>query len=113
MNTPCDFNILCANVLLFELNRTGDLACYRNEALDRLNEYDAVNGTKYFETLKTFIACGGSKQNASQKLYIHRNSLSYRLKCIEDILDTDLDDIAAQAKLWFDIKIKETLDAEC
>lgn len=112
-NTLCDFNILCANVLLSELNRTGDLACYRNEALDRLNEYDVVNGTKYFETLKAFITCGGSKQNASQKLYIHRNSLSYRLKCIEDILDINLDDITVQTKLWFDIKITETLDAEC
>lgn len=83
---------------------------YRNEALDRLIEYDAINGTKYFETLKAFIACGGSKQKASQELYIHRNSLTYRLNFIEDLLDVSLDDVAVQTKLWFDIKIRETLD---
>lgn len=109
-NRLCDFEFLCANVFLFELNRTGDLDCYRNEALDRLIEYDAINGTKYFETLKAFIACGGSKQKASQELYIHRNSLTYRLNFIEDLLDVSLDDVAVQTKLWFDIKIRETLD---
>lgn len=112
-NQLCDFEFLCANVLLFEFNRTGDLDCYRNEALDRLVEYDAINGTKYFETLKAFIACGGSKQKASQKLFIHRNSLTYRLNYIEDLLDVSLDDVAIQTKLWLDIKIKETLDANC
>ena len=73
-------------------------------------EYDEKNGTKYFETLKAFIACGGSKQKASQELYIHRNSLTYRLNFIEDLLDVSLDDVAVQTKLWFDIKIRETLD---
>lgn len=105
------FEQYAVDALLFDLMHTSRLDCYRNEGLDTLELYDRQNGTQYYETLKCFISCGASKQKASQALYIHRNTLSYRLERIEELLQVDLSDIDVQTKLYLDIKVKEILDA--
>ena len=37
---------------------------------------------------------------AASKLYVHRNSLMYRIKKCEEIMDIDLSDRKAYEKLW-------------
>lgn len=106
------FEQLTVDALLLDLMRTSSLDCYRNEGLDMLCVYDEQNGTQYYETLKCFISCGASKQKASQALFVHRNTLSYRLERIEEFLDVSLSDIDVQTRLYLDIKIKEILDQE-
>lgn len=104
------FEQFAVDALLLDLMRTSSLDCYRNEGLDMLCIYDEQNGTQYYETLKCFISYGASKQKASQALFIHRNTLSYRLERIEELLQVDLSDIDVQTKLYLDIKVKEILD---
>lgn len=106
-----EFEILCADVLLYEFMRTANLDIYRSEALDKLCEFDEKNMTQYYETLKCYLFCGGSKQRASNALFVHRNTLTYRLERTEELLNLSLGDFDVQTKLWFDIKIKEALDA--
>lgn len=98
--------------LLCDMMHTADLDCYRNEALDDLQREDDKNGTQLYKTLKAFISCGGSKQKASQALYIHRNTLSYRLEQIADILHMDINNTDVQTRLYLDIRIKEVLDRQ-
>lgn len=104
------FEQIAVDALLLDLIRTSSLDCYRNEGLDSLCRYDEQNGTQYYETLNRFIACGASKQKTSQALYIHRNTLSYRLERISEHLHVDLNDPDTQARLYLDIKIRELLD---
>lgn len=104
------FEQLTVDALLLDLMRTSSLDCYRNEGLDTLCLYDEQNGTQYYETLKCFISCGASKQKASQTLFIHRNTLAYRLERIEELLHVSLSDIDVQTRLYLDIKIREFLD---
>jgi hypothetical protein len=58
----------------------------------RLHEYDAANGTELLLTLETYLMNNKSLLAASSKLYIHRSTMTYRLKNIEKLVDMHLDD---------------------
>ena len=55
-------------------------------------EYDKKNDANLLLTLKTFCTCCGSKKRAAQELFIHRNTLQYRLNKIESLLGISLSD---------------------
>ncbi len=51
-----------------------------------LFEYDGIYHTDYLSTLAAFCDCNGNKTLTSEKLYIHRNTLNYRLLKMCEIL---------------------------
>ncbi|WP_171050821.1 PucR family transcriptional regulator [Bacillus sp. BHET2] len=59
------------------------------EYLSPLLTYDRDHDGNLMETLKVFLACQGSKQETSKKLFIVRQTLYHRLKKIEDLLGKD------------------------
>jgi hypothetical protein len=56
-------------------------------ALHMLKEYDRKNGTVHIHTLKTYLDANCNGTVAAQTLHIHKNTLYYRLKQIEDLTD--------------------------
>lgn len=52
-------------------------------------EYDASHDTEYFQTAKEYLDCGMSLSRASERLFIHRATLIYRLKKIEELFRCD------------------------
>lgn len=44
------------------------------------------------EALEAYLECGAKMQAAAEKLYLHRNTLRYRLKRAEKLLNVSLDD---------------------
>lgn len=67
-----------------------NLKQFVEEYLGALIKYDRENKTDWLETLGIFLEEGGSIQNAAEKLYIHPNTMSYRLKRIQEILECDV-----------------------
>ena len=65
---------------------------YCNDRLHKLEEYDHANGTYLQDTLVAYFMNGFSASKTAEALFIHRNSLQYRLSKIEDLLETELDD---------------------
>ncbi|MEG0250769.1 MAG: helix-turn-helix domain-containing protein [Peptostreptococcus sp.] len=61
-------------------------------ALEKLRSYDLMNSTLLYKSLKKYLECGHNLQKASEELYIHRNTLSYRLNRISEIGDLNLSD---------------------
>jgi len=57
------------------------------------------DGGEYFRTLTEFLQNNGNLSEAAKKLYIHRNSLIYRIKKLEDLLGMSLDDTMAREYL--------------
>lgn len=55
-------------------------------ALFMLIHYDSVHNTEYFETLRAYTLSCFNKSSAYEVLNIHRNTLAYRLKKIEEIV---------------------------
>ncbi|MDR0862680.1 MAG: helix-turn-helix domain-containing protein [Oscillospiraceae bacterium] len=61
-------------------------------ALFKLIEIDAAQGTEYYKTLYCLLINKGHSSNASIALYIHRNTLKYRLDKITQVFDMNIFD---------------------
>lgn len=70
-------------------------------SLFRLKETDASQGTEYFKTLHSFLLNRGHYGNTVKELFIHRNTLTYRLSRIGSILNVDIHDERVFAYLRF------------
>jgi DNA-binding PucR family transcriptional regulator len=90
---------------LLQLKKWGDAEGYVNERLSRLKQYDRENQTNLLETLETFLDTAGKVNLTSQRLHIHINTLSYRLRRIEEIMEVNLDDQNQRTALYLDLKV--------
>jgi DNA-binding PucR family transcriptional regulator len=90
---------------LLQLKKWGEAEGYVNERLARLTEYDRENQTNLKETLETFLDAAGKVNVTSQRLHIHINTLSYRLRRIEEIMEINLDDQNQRTALYLDLKL--------
>jgi hypothetical protein len=70
-------------------------------SLYRLIEADAAQGTEYYKTLYCLLVNRGHSSNTSASLYIHRNTLKYRLDKITRLLETDIYDESISVYLRF------------
>ena len=61
-------------------------------ALGMLENYDVENGTDLLETLRVYVETGCNQSETAQKLYVHLNTLKYRLKRINEIAGVDFKD---------------------
>ncbi len=78
--------------------------------LDPLLDYDRKHQANLILTLKEFLECGGVLQSAASALFLHVNSLKYRLRKIESMLNVSLDDPTLRLQLQMSLKFLEVLD---
>ena len=64
-----------------------------------LVEYDKQNATNMVETLDCYFACNCNVSETAKALFIHRNTLIYRIDKIKSILGRDLKDSEEQLGL--------------
>ena len=57
-----------------------------------LKEHDDNAGSEYIKTLYQYLLCGENISATSEALFIHRNTLLYRIERIKEMINTDLDD---------------------
>lgn len=79
---------------------------YVNKTIGAIEEYDLKNGTELLNTLCQLIDTLGIKAKAAENLFLHRNTLTYRIKKIEAMIDCQLSNPNELLKLAFAIKIK-------
>lgn len=90
---------------LLQLKKWGDEEGYENERLTKLKQYDKESQTNLLETLETFLDTTGKVNVTAQRLHIHINTLSYRLRRIEEIVQVELDDPNQRTALYLDLKV--------
>lgn len=83
--------------LMYELWGSPTLEQFREAVLGPLREADR-HGTLR-ETLRIFLEEGGSLRPTAERLGIHRNTLTYRVRQVRAIVDADLDDPMARLSL--------------
>jgi len=90
---------------LLAKNGEQDLKDFCARFLNPLEEHDQKNGTQLVETLKAYFACQGNHLATAKQLYIHTNTLRYRLKKIEDVLGMSFDRLDVQLNLFAAIRL--------
>ncbi len=68
-------------------------------ALIILKEYDRLHATQYFNTLFAYLKFERNLVRTAAALFIHRNSLVYRISRIQELIVADLDDFEVRAYL--------------
>ena len=77
---------------MFNSGNQQEILNYCNDKLKKLEMYDNTNGSFLIDTLVNYYMCGFNVGKTAEMMYVHRNSLQYRLKKIEEILEISLDD---------------------
>lgn len=77
---------------MFNSGNQQEILNYCNDKLKQLEMYDNANGSFLIDTLLNYYMCGFNVGKTADMMFVHRNSLQYRLKKIEEILEISLDD---------------------
>lgn len=111
----CRFEEMYFYDMLDTLSHHTDISKYCVSGLSDLLEFDRQNDSQLNKTLYTFLMCGKNIREAARRLYVHRNTVSYRLEKISDLTGMDLFFGEDSYKLFLSYKIlaiTEKLD-EC
>lgn len=92
--------------LLAGLRDQADLRRFYDETLGVLVAYDAAHNTDLVPTLEAFFEQNANASQTARALYVHRNTLNYRLQRIAEITGLDLDDAEARLALQLALKVR-------
>lgn len=93
---------------LFENIQRAELEQYMSELFDSLIQYDQRHQTGLIETLKTYFEVDGNLKKVAKNLYLHYNTVLYRMERIQEITGIDLRDW--DSRLGLEIALKIYLD---
>jgi len=93
--------------LLYPLWQSDDLEAFAGEVLGGLLAYDEKRGGGLVQTLEAYLDLGGGMQEIADRLYIHRNSLIYRLRRIEELTGRILADPHDRLLLHLALKVRQ------
>lgn len=96
--------------LFFEIENPEEIRKYSRENLGPLLEADQKNGSDLVGTLRSYLYNNCNLLRTSQALYIHRNTLIYRLNTIKGLLAKDLDDAFVRHELFNSILAAEFIE---
>jgi hypothetical protein len=60
-------------------------------ALSRMKQYDREKHTSFYEMVKTYLRCERDRVLTARALYLHKNTLVYRLGKVRDLFSLELD----------------------
>ncbi|MDD2978973.1 MAG: PucR family transcriptional regulator ligand-binding domain-containing protein [Hespellia sp.] len=72
---------------------------FYQETVGPLYEYDRMNQSNLVQVLQSYVAHSGSVKDTAQELFVHRNTINYKIKKIEDVLDRDLSNLSVRTEL--------------
>jgi DNA-binding PucR family transcriptional regulator len=97
---------------LFEkLSRSPDLAPF-GQLVRPLADHDRERRSDLVRTLKTYFAAGANASEAADRLFLHRNSMIYRLERIQKLTGLDLKDPRARLALQLGLLAMEKGDRD-
>ena len=95
--------------LLRSHQERGVAAEFCQYVLGTLVAYDRAHNADLLHTLRTYFRCNGNAIEAARTLFLHRNSLQYRLDRIEEVLECDLRDPHTRLALNLAVEMAEML----
>ena len=95
--------------LLLQVKRPEELIDFMHGVLRPLYEYDGRRDTTLVETLRAFLGSGFSVAATAEALIVHPNTISYRLRRIEELLGINCHDPEALLQFQFAFLIERVL----
>lgn len=83
---------------------------YIKETVQPLHEYDKAHKSDLSKVLKSYIRHSGKVKETSEELFVHRNTVNYKINKAEDILDIDLSDLEERLRLKIGFMLYELIN---
>jgi len=80
------------------------LRSLRDRLLGPLREYDDRHNAELMTTLTSFLACDGSWSACASRMYVHVNTVRYRIGRIEALTGRDLSALADQVDFFLALR---------
>jgi purine catabolism regulator len=84
------FNDLGLYRFIYSQDREKEIQVYLREMVGKLIDYDREKNTDLIHTLQVYFKCRGNLKKVSEVLFIHYNTILYRLDRIQEISGLDL-----------------------
>ncbi|KAF0820525.1 MULTISPECIES: PucR family transcriptional regulator [unclassified Cytobacillus] len=78
---------------------------YVNEDLMKLQKKDLESQTSLLKTLEVYLLNNCRLKPTAEQLFIHTNTLKYRMKQITDLTSIDFDDFNTRCQLYIDLQL--------
>jgi sugar diacid utilization regulator len=75
------------------------------DAMQRLVDYDKQHGTELVATLRTYVDTGFNLTKSGSLLFVHPNTVVYRLRRIHELSGHDPHDVDDLLVLWLGLKV--------
>lgn len=82
----------------------------RHHVLSDLEKYDEEKNTELYKTLRIYTQTGFSKNRTAEQLFMHRNTVNYRIQQIENMFMLDFTDPSLMFKLQYSFYIDAFLN---
>ncbi|GAB4579379.1 MAG: PucR family transcriptional regulator [Anaerolineales bacterium] len=106
-NRPLFYPDLLVYRLLLQIENSPELKAFQEEILGPLLDHE--NGKELIRTLEVYFERNGNLKKTAHNLYIHRNTLIYRLERIHEITSLDLDNPETRLALQLTLHIHKML----
>jgi len=82
------------------------LRSFRERLLGPLLAYDERHRAELLSTLREFLACSGSWNVCAARMYVHVNTVRYRIRRIEELTGRDLSSLDDQVDFFLAMRIR-------
>jgi purine catabolism regulator len=97
-------------VLLYR-DHPGALRAFVNDTLGPLIKHDERSATPLLPTVKAFTEHGGRLRETAAEIFVHRNTLAYRLDRAAELLGADLKDASTRLAVEIALRALHLLDS--
>lgn len=95
--------------LLCNINEKEELVDFYNETIAKLKKYDNENNMNLVDTLEIFYEYNSNIKGTAKAMFVHYNTIRYRLKKIKDIIGYDVYNGTDSLNLQVGIRIGKLL----
>lgn len=95
--------------LIVNQTKLEELKAFYQDTLEPLVSYDEDNQTCLVPTLEEYLKHNGSITLTAQSLFVHYNTVKYRIGQIEELLGTSLKDAEVRFNLQVALKVRQLL----
>ncbi len=78
---------------------------YKDKFLSPLKQYDAAHHSDFLNTLQMYLNTKCNTKATAKNLYMHYNTVAYRIERIKNILNMDIEDVEIQLQLQIAFKL--------
>ena len=95
--------------LLLSMVEGDVLRAYSDSLLAPLDAYDAGHGGELLQSLRAFLEHNARWETAAAELFVHRHTLRYRIRKIEELTGRDLASSFDRMEFWLALRARELM----